>query len=126
MKRIALSTTLYAVNRAILRRPRIAALICLGAMARPKRVPDAESPPRQTWALRLTTEARDFLQSVADLEGIPRSVVALRCIEEAKALRELLGPDWFELERQARVEGVKPSDLLGRMAKAALAKGGKK
>jgi hypothetical protein len=96
------------------------------AMGRPKKGPGPPRAPLKTWALRLTDESRAFLDEASKRENLPRATLAQRCIDDLRAVRTELGDDWFELERQAKVEGIIPGTLLGRMAKAALEKGRKR
>lgn len=95
-------------------------------MGRPKKGAVPPRAPLKTWALRLTDESRAFLDDASRRENLPRATLAQRCIDDLRAVRVELGDEWFELERQAKVDGILPGTLLGRMAKAALEKGKRK
>lgn len=58
-------------------------------------------------------------------DSISKTAAVLRCLQYVREARETLGDDWYEMERQARVEGVGVGAVLGRLAKVALARGRK-
>lgn len=78
------------------------------------------------WAFRPTPEAMAFVEELAKRDGVNKTAMLHRCLDQLRDVQVALGDDWFEIERQARVEGVGVGVVLGRIAKAALTKGTKK
>lgn len=70
-------------------------------------------------------ELRGFIEG-AEAGGYTKTSVVLRCIAIAKDAMEALGDEWWEIERQAHVEGVGPGTILGRLALEALQRKAKK
>lgn len=95
-------------------------------MGRPKKAAGPAKPPMRMWGFRMTESALAFLRETALRERRPQSVVALRCIEDVRDARAELGPEWFELERQASLESVSAGAMLGKIVRAALEKGKRK
>lgn len=78
------------------------------------------------WSFRPTPEAMAFVDALVVRDGASKTMTVVRCLEQLRDAQAALGDDWWELERQARVEGVGVGSVLGRLAKAALEKGRKK
>jgi hypothetical protein len=53
-------------------------------------------------------------------ERVGRTDVILKLLQVARAADEVLGPQWWEVERRANVAGVPPGKVLGELALAAL------
>lgn len=95
-------------------------------MGRPKKGTEAPKPPRKMWAFRPTPEALAFVQETSVRDRLTKSAVAVDCIEGTRDIRAVLGDDWYEVERQARVENVSRGEMIGRLAKTALEKSRKR
>lgn len=67
-----------------------------------------------------------FIDSTSERDRANKTTVVCDCIVAVRDVRSTLGDDWYEVERQARVEDVSVGTVLGRLAQAALTKGGKK
>jgi hypothetical protein len=61
-----------------------------------------------------------YVEGKIEREGLEKSGALLDMLETAMSAIVELGVDWYEVERQAKVEGVKPGVVLGRLAKQAL------
>lgn len=71
--------------------------------------------------LRLPQHLADHIDAKVE-QGVKKTDAILDLIQLGKDLEEAMGSDFWELERLAKVEGVMPGTLLGRIAKASLNK----
>lgn len=72
-------------------------------------------------ALRVPTHLADYLEGKTKL-GVKLTDAILDVLQLGMDLEAAMGDELWELERQAKVEGIMPGTLLGRIARAALHK----
>lgn len=82
--------------------------------------------PLKNWALRLSPESRGFLDDMSAREGLPRSTLAQRYIDEARILRTELGAEWWEVVRLAHEQSEPIGAVLAHLIHAALERSRKK
>lgn len=82
------------------------------AVDRPTRVQGVRKP---MVGFRAPQDVQQYLDAVEDKTDV--MVQGVRLIRD---LREELGPDWWEVERRAKVEGVSVGAVLGQLAFAQL------
>lgn len=95
-------------------------------MPQKTRRPRQTGKPRPFWGFRPTAEIEEFVESSVERERTEKSSFIVGCLEVCQSARAELGDEWFEIERQAKVEGVLPGTILGRLARAGVEKGRKR
>lgn len=68
---------------------------------------------------RVPSHLQTYIEKV-ESRGYQRSEVVVEALEVTKDAGEVLGDEWFEIERRAKVEEVSVGTMLGRLAKLAL------
>ena len=88
--------------------------------------PPGSDKKRKMWSFRPTPEAMAFIDSTAERDRVNKTDVVCDCVLGIRDVRDALGDDWYEIERQARVENVTVGAVLGRVLKTSLERGRKK
>ena len=80
---------------------------------------------RRYVGVRMPEHLAEYVEAKARL-GVKLTDVVLDLVQFGKDIEDELGIDLYEVERQAKVDGIMPGTALGRMVKAALEKGRKR
>jgi hypothetical protein len=76
----------------------------------------------KTIGFRPVPELREWIDANAT-GGRTQTAVIVRALEIARDAGEVLGVEWWEVEKQANIKGTTPGAVLGALALAALQEG---